>query len=46
MSSAIEATGKDNLIQNNAVSKGTRGAIICAAKHGKTQGNTIWKDDE
>jgi len=46
MSSAIEAIGKDNLIQNNAVSKGTRGAIICAAKHGKTQGNTIWKDDE
>ena len=43
MQSAIEASGKSNLIQNNAVTKGLKSDIICAAKHGKLQGNTIWE---
>jgi parallel beta-helix repeat protein len=39
---AIEATGKSNLIQNNALTKGLKNTILCDVKHGKTQGNTIW----
>ena len=46
MPSAIEATGKSrsNLIQNNAVTKGLKAAIVCDAKHGKTQGNVTWEN--
>jgi parallel beta-helix repeat protein len=39
---AIEATGKSNLIQNNALTRGLKNTILCDVKHGKTQGNTIW----
>ncbi len=42
MPAAIEATGKSNLIQNNAITRGLKNAILCDVKHGKTQGNTIW----
>ncbi len=42
MLTAIEAAGKSNLIQNNAVTKGLKEAILCEAKHGKLQGNTVW----
>jgi len=43
MPTAIEATGKLNLIQNNAVTKGLKSNIVCKAKYGKIQGNTIWE---
>lgn len=42
MAVAIQAAGKSNLIQNNAVTKGLKEAIICEAKHGKLLGNTVW----
>ena len=45
MQSAIEAIGqsRSNLIQNNAVTKGLKATIVCAAKHGRTQGNVTWE---
>ena len=39
---AIEVAGKSNLIQNNALTKGSKGGILCEAEHGKVQGNTVW----
>jgi hypothetical protein len=39
---AIEATGESNLIQNNALTKGLKGGILCGVKHGRVQGNTVW----
>jgi parallel beta-helix repeat protein len=39
---AIEVVGKLNLIQNNALTKGLKGDILCGVKHGKVQGNTVW----
>ncbi|MEC8929515.1 MAG: right-handed parallel beta-helix repeat-containing protein, partial [Verrucomicrobiota bacterium] len=48
MPSAIEVGGesRSNLIQNNAVTKGLKAAIVCATKHGKTQGNVTWDGNE
>ncbi|MCS5574149.1 MAG: right-handed parallel beta-helix repeat-containing protein, partial [Pseudomonadales bacterium] len=38
---AIEVAGKSNLIQNNALTKGLKGDILCEAGDGKVQGNTV-----
>ena len=32
----------NSLIQNNALTEGLKGGILCEAKHGKVQGNTVW----
>ena len=44
MLAAVDVTGtsRNVLVQNNAVSEGTLGAIQCTDERGKVQGNVVW----